>query len=76
MTAQQAASDLMRPPQPNIATVGRGDSFFSIAISHHITVRQIKALNPTVDPATLQPGDQLRLPDTLAPVTVTITPER
>lgn len=72
MTPQQAASELMHPPTPNYATVGHGDSFFSIAIRHHITVQDIKTLNPSVDSGKLHPGDTLRLPDTLPPVTVTI----
>ena len=72
MTPQQAADELTHPPRPNFATVGRGDSLYTVGNRHKLTVDQMKALNPTVDPMKLQPGDQLRLPDTLAPITVVV----
>lgn len=72
MTAPQAASELLHPPRPNYDTVGRGGSFYSVGQRHKLTVDQIKALNPTLDPQKLQPADKIRLPDTLAPVTISI----
>lgn len=72
MTPEQAARELVHPPRRNYCTVKRGDSFYAIAMARGLTVEQIKQLNPGVDPGALQPGDQVRLPDTNAPLTVTL----
>lgn len=70
LTPMQAARELMHPPRPQYYTVERGDSFYSIAMANSLTVNQIRELNPTLDPGALQPGDKVRLPDILAPLTV------
>ena len=70
MTPEQAAQELTHPPRPQYYTVARGDNFYVIGVRHGLTVQQIKNLNPTLDPAKLQPGDQVRLPDILAPLTI------
>jgi hypothetical protein len=72
MTAQQAAAELTHPPLPQYVTVKRGDSFYAIAVAHKLTVVDIKHLNSEMNPATLQPGDKVRLPDITAPVTIVV----
>jgi hypothetical protein len=70
MSPAHAAQELSHPPRPQYHTVKRGESFYVIAMQHNITVAQVKALNPKVNPAALQPGDSIRLPDNPAPVTI------
>jgi hypothetical protein len=74
MLPQQAVAELTHPPRRNYYTVKRGDSFTAIATVHGLAITQIKRLNPTLDPGTLQPGDQVRLPDTCAPLTIVVRP--
>jgi hypothetical protein len=70
MSATQAAQELTHPPRPQYCTVARGDSFYRIAMSHGTTVDEIKRLNPDTNPGALHIGDQVRLPDLLAPITI------
>lgn len=41
--------------------VRRGDTYAEIAVRTGLTVEQLEALNPRIDPAALQPGQRLRL---------------
>lgn len=72
MSPAHAAAELAHPPRPQYHTVTRGESFYVIAQAHGITVEEVKALNPKLNPAALRPGDQVRLPDIPAPVTIII----
>lgn len=47
-------------------TVGPGDTFFSIARTTGTTIQRIIALNPQIDPETLQIGMQVCLPEETA----------
>lgn len=47
-------------------TVGPGDTFFGIARTTGTTVQRIIALNPDIDPETLQIGMQICLPEETA----------
>lgn len=49
------------PPGPMFWTVRPGDSFGSIAAKSGVNIVKLEELNPQLKPATLQPGDQLRL---------------
>jgi len=72
LTPSQAVDVLMHPPLPNVDIARHGDSLFTIAIRHQITIQQIKILNPNIDPRKLHPGDSVRLPDIPPPVSVTV----
>jgi LysM repeat protein len=54
-----------RPPKPlgpQFATVRDGDSLGSIANDHHMSLVKLESLNPSLrPPATLQPGDRVKL---------------
>lgn len=50
-----------QPPGPMFWTVRAGQSFGSIAAKTRINIVKLEELNPQVKPATLQPGDRLRL---------------
>lgn len=70
MTPEHAAKELSHPPRPQYHSVKRGESFYAIGQQYGLTVNQIKALNPDVNPGALQPGDIIRLPDIPAPITI------
>lgn len=76
MPPREAAAELTHPPRPRYATVDKGGSFYAIATARGLTVEQIKQLNPKLDPGALQPGDQVRLPDERAPLTVEVREEK
>ena len=47
---------------PQFATVREGDSLGSIANDHHMSLLKLESLNPSLrPPATLQPGDRVKL---------------
>ncbi len=48
-------------------TIVKGDSFYSIAKKHGITIADIKAANPGVDPLRIRPGQTLVLPPPAPP---------
>jgi LysM repeat protein len=50
-----------KPPGPMFWTVRTGQSFGSIAAKTHINIIKLEQLNPRVKPASLQPGDRIRL---------------
>jgi LysM repeat protein len=52
-----------RPPQPGpmFWTVRPGQSFGSIAAKTGINIITLEQLNPTLKPASVQPGDRVRL---------------
>lgn len=52
---------------PQLYTVKQGDTMFDIAALHGLTVAQLQAANPGVDPRLLSPGTELVIP--LADVT-------
>lgn len=70
LKAPAAADLLVHPPQKRIYTVQRGDNLWKIATEHGLTVQDVRTLNPNVNYQRMQPGDQIRLPDEAAPVTV------
>jgi LysM repeat protein len=49
------------PPGPMFWTVQPGQSFGSIAAKTRINIVTLEQLNPSVNPASLQPGDRVRL---------------
>lgn len=67
-----AARELVHPPRQQYYTVQRGDNFSHIGLRHNVSINQLAELNPELDSAHLQPGDQLRLPDNTAPLTVVL----
>ena len=63
-----------KPPGPLFWTVRSGQSFGSIAAQAGINLVTLEALNPQLKPATLQPGDRVRLrPGTASSATSTLT---
>jgi LysM repeat protein len=50
-----------KPPGPRFWTVRSGDSFGSIAAKTGINLAKLEHLNPRLNPATIQPGDRVRL---------------
>jgi LysM repeat protein len=50
-----------KPPGPMFLLVKPGESFGSIAASTGINITTLEQLNPNVKPASLQPGDRVRL---------------
>ncbi|HEY2258648.1 MAG TPA: LysM peptidoglycan-binding domain-containing protein [Solirubrobacteraceae bacterium] len=50
-----------KPRGPRFRTVRPGDSFGSIAAKTGINLAKLEHLNPRLKPATLQPGDRIRL---------------
>lgn len=50
-----------RRPRPMFWTVRAGQSFGSIAAKTGINIVKLEELNPRLKPASLQPGDQVRL---------------
>jgi LysM repeat protein len=50
-----------KPPGPLFWTVRAGESYGSIAARTAINIITLEQLNPQLKPATLQPGDRLRL---------------
>lgn len=67
-----AARELVHPPRQQYYTVLRGDNLGLIGQRHQVDVEQLKILNPELNQKYLQPGDQLRLPDITAPLTVVL----
>ncbi len=61
----------MHPPRKQYYSVKEGDSFWSIANAHGVMVSDLDELNPGMSHL-LHVGDQVRLPDQLAPVTVVV----
>lgn len=57
-------------------TVRSGDTFWAISRRYGLSVQQLQALNPGVDPGRLETGDVLRLPAGAKPVAVTAPPQR
>lgn len=49
-------------PTPELYTVKQGDTMFDIAALHGLTVEQLQAANPGVDPRLLSPGTELVIP--------------
>src|SRR5205085_1964747 len=49
------------PPGPMFWTVRPGESFGSIAAKTGINIVKLEELNPQLKPASLQPGDRVRL---------------
>lgn len=54
---------------PTTYTVQRGEWFYQIARKFNISVAQLQAANPGVNPNFLYPGQVLRIPGDVAPVT-------
>jgi LysM repeat protein len=52
---------LPKPLGPRFWTVRAGESFGSIAAKTGIDLAQLEQLNPRLKPATLRPGDRVRL---------------
>lgn len=50
-----------KPPMPHFWLVRSGQSFGWIAARTGIDITRLEQLNPNLKPATLQPGDRLRL---------------
>jgi LysM repeat protein len=50
-----------KPLGPRFSTVRGGESFGSIAAKTGINIVTLEQLNPRLKPATLQPGDRVRL---------------
>jgi LysM repeat protein len=50
-----------KPPGPMFWTVRPGESFGSIAAKTGINIIKLEELNPQLKPATLQPGERVRL---------------
>ena len=50
-----------KPLGPRIWTVRSGDSFGLIAAKTRINIAKLEQLNPQLKPATLQPGDRVKL---------------
>jgi LysM repeat protein len=50
-----------KPPEPLFWTVRPGQSFGSIAATTGINIVSLEQLNPTLKPASLQPGERVRL---------------
>jgi LysM repeat protein len=50
-----------RPPGPTFWTVRPGQSFGSIAAATGISIVTLEQLNPTLKPASVQPGNRVRL---------------
>lgn len=50
-----------KPPGPMFWTVRSGQSFGSIAAKTRININTLEHLNPRLKPASLQPGDRVRL---------------
>jgi LysM repeat protein len=50
-----------RPPGPMFWTVRLGQSFGSIAAATRISIVTLEQLNPELKPASVQPGDRVRL---------------
>ena len=59
-----------RPPAPTVATVDyvvrKDDTFWSVSRAHGISVAELKALNPDVDPERLRVGAKLKVPASAA----------
>jgi LysM repeat protein len=55
--ASQSANDALMPLQ---YTVKPGDTFARISAESGVTVEQLQALNPTINPTTLRPGQTIR----------------
>jgi hypothetical protein len=70
LTPARAAAFLVHPPRRQVHIIKRGESFWTVATAHQLSVQEIRALNPTLDPQALQPGDRVKLPDLPSPVTV------
>jgi LysM repeat protein len=51
----------IRPAQPRFWTVRAGQSFGFIAAKTGIALATLEQLNPHLSPATVQPGDRVRL---------------
>lgn len=49
------------PPGPKFWTVRPGESFGSIAAKTGINITQLESMNPQLKPASLQPGNRVRL---------------
>ncbi len=72
-----AAAPAARPPadvRPDLYTVRRGDTMFSIALDHGLDYKELAAWNNLVNPNLIRPGQQLRIKPPAgvqeAPVTV------
>ncbi|ABR48975.1 Peptidoglycan-binding LysM [Alkaliphilus metalliredigens QYMF] len=62
---QEVCVPAVRPPAPCPGvtyTIRAGDTFYSIAIRYGVTVEQLRAVNPNVDPERLQIGQRICLP--------------
>lgn len=60
------------PPAAKVHTVGRGDTFYSIASEYGTKMRAIQAANPSVDPRRLRLGQKINVPP--APASASRTP--
>lgn len=54
--------------------IGPGDTVASIAVEHDVTLSQLYALNPNLNPRTMAPGDIVRLPAGDAPPALRLVP--
>jgi len=68
----ELAAELVHPPRKRVYTVDLGDNFWKIATTNNITLDELVALNPGLDYHHLHKGDQVKLPDAPAPVTVVV----
>lgn len=50
-----------RSPRPRFYVIQAGDSLSAISVKTGVSVASLEALNPSVDPNTLQTGRRLRL---------------
>lgn len=57
---------------PQIYIVKQGDTMFDIAALHGLTVEQLQAANPGVDPRLLSPGTELVIPEAGSPAATAV----
>lgn len=72
LSPAETAVEMVHPPRPRVHIVDLGDNFWLIATTNHITVDDLKALNPGVNYKALHKGDRIKLPDAPSPVTVVV----
>ncbi|MFK7851228.1 MAG: LysM peptidoglycan-binding domain-containing protein [Akkermansiaceae bacterium] len=79
-TTQVATQNLASTPSSSVEkksyTVASGDTFYRIASQHGISVAQLSAANPEIDPRALRIGQKIRLNTSRASVSAPNQPEK